>query len=91
MNEYKIYQKGGMIISLGKDFNPYPPLTYEGSTLVNYSDFKVKFEGIALVVKDIYKPQYINIWSYGGNHVMRIPVTDDYSFEYCLWYGIRLL
>lgn len=87
MGEYDTYRDGGLIISLGRDFDPYPPLTYDGSTLVMYKDFRVGFEGIALCVRDEYSPEYVNIPGFGGNHAMRVPVTDDRSYEYMIMGG----
>jgi hypothetical protein len=45
---------------------------------------KVDFVGSALVVKDVYKPQYVRVRSYGDNHTFRIPVTEGRSFEYLI-------
>jgi hypothetical protein len=44
----------------------------------------VSFVGSALVVKDIYKPQYVRVRSFGDNHTFKIPVTEDRSFEYMI-------
>ncbi|MHB9030279.1 MAG: DUF4861 family protein, partial [Candidatus Latescibacterota bacterium] len=74
MNQNEVFQKGGLVISMGKDVNPYPPLTQVGSTIVAYREFKVDFEAIAMVVKDSYKPQYRNLKSFSGNHAFRFPV-----------------
>jgi len=87
MGEYKSYHNGGIIMSFGKDFNPYPPMTFNGSTLVSYRDFRVGFEGIALVVKDNYKPDYVDIKSFEGNYGFRIPATPDRSYEYMIMGG----
>ena len=87
MGEYTTWQKDGVAISFGKNFDPYPPVTYEGSMLVYYKDYKVAFEGIGLVVRDSYKPEYVNTKRFGGNHVMRVPVTPDHSFEYMILGG----
>ena len=87
MGEYTTWQKDGIVISFGKNFDPFPPLTYEGSKIVYYKDYKVAFEGIGLVVRDSYKPVYVNTKRFGGNHVMRVPVTSDHSFEYMILGG----
>ena len=84
MNQSSTYQNGGTVISMGTDVNPYPPLTFSGSSIVAYRDFKVDFEAIAMVVKDIHKPQYKNTKSFMGNHVFRFPVTSDRTFEYMI-------
>ena len=54
---------------------------------VPFKDYKVAFEGIGLVVRDSYKPEYVNTKRFGGNHVMRVPVTPDHSFEYMILGG----
>lgn len=84
MNQSESFNQGGVVISYGKDVNPYPPLTFSGSTIVAYQTFRVGFEGIAMVVKDSYKPQYKNIKSFSGNHVFSFPVTRDKKFEYMI-------
>ena len=45
---------------------------------------KVDFVGSALVVKDVYNPQYVRVKSYGDNHTFKIPVTADRTFEYLI-------
>jgi len=86
MNEYDTYRKGGTVISLGKDFNPYPPIP-AGSIMVGYKKMKVDFEGIALIVRDSYKPEYAYIKGFGGNHTFKIPITPDNSYEYMILGG----
>ena len=82
MNEYDSYQKNGLAISFGKDIEVRIPDEDIGD-----EGLIVKFEGIALVVKDIYKPEYRNIKSLGGNHIFEIPATPDYSFDYMILGG----
>lgn len=79
MNEHETYKKDNFIVSIGKNIEiriPDEDIGDEG--------LLVDFEGIALVVRDEYKPEYRNIKSFGGNHVFKIPVTPDYSFEYMI-------
>jgi len=45
---------------------------------------KVDFVGSALVVKDIYQPEYVKLKSFGGNHVFKIHVNTEKSFEYMI-------
>jgi len=45
---------------------------------------KVDFIGSALVVKDQYNPVYQRVSSFGPNHIFRIPVTKDMTFEYLI-------
>jgi len=80
MNEYDVYQKGGTVISFGKDVvieSPSPDESKEEKTRLI-----LDFEGIALVVKDIYKPRYQPISGFGGNHTFHVPVNDQLGFEY---------
>ncbi len=82
MSEYDTYQKGGLVVSMGKNIEiriPDEDIGDEG--------LMVDFEGIALVVRDRYKPEYRNIKGLGGNHVFRIPVTPGHSFEYMILGG----
>ena len=79
MEQYKTHQDGGTIVSHGKDYEiriPDEDIGDEGLML--------DYEGIGMVVRDIYKPEYINIKGQGGNHVFKIPVTPDHSFEYMM-------
>ncbi|MDP2983047.1 MAG: DUF4861 family protein [Candidatus Latescibacter sp.] len=80
MDQYDYYQKGGTVISYGKN------VVIESPSPDEKGQEKVRavldFEGLALVVKDKYKPQYQYVKSYGGNHCFRIPVNDEKTFEY---------
>ena len=80
MNEYNTFIEDGTIISFGKDVAIESPSPDE----VGKEKLRtvLDFEGIALVVKDKYKPSYQFVKSYGGNHTFHIPVTDNLSFEY---------
>ncbi len=83
MGEYEVFQQKGAVISFGKDLivtDPDVDPAWEARHIV-------KFEAIALVVKDEYKPRYQFLQAYGGNHVMRIPVTEDLSYEYLIAAG----
>ena len=82
MKEYDSYQKGGLVVSMGKDIEIRTPDEDIGD-----EGLIVDFEGIALIVKDIYKPEYRNIKSLGGNHIFKIPVTHDCSFDYMILGG----
>ncbi len=79
MSEQDTYQKDGVVISMGKDIEIRTPDEDIGD-----EGLMVDFEGIALVVKDEYKPGYVNIKGFGGNHVFKIPATSGYSFEYLI-------
>jgi len=79
MGEYDTYQKGGIVVSMGKNIEIRTPDEDIGD-----EGLQVEFEGIALVVRDEYKPEYRNIDDFGGNHVFKIPITPDRSFEYMI-------
>ncbi len=80
MKQYDSWQKGGTAISFGKDLeirNPNEDIGDEGKF--------VTFEGIALTVKDCYKPEYRNIKRQGGNHIFTIDPAGKNSFEYMIF------
>jgi len=83
MSEYKTYQQGGIIISNGKNMD----LWDINKTLKESEKYIVAWEAIALVVKDEYKPRYQTIKAYGGNHLLRIPVTDGLGYEFMMLGG----
>ncbi len=82
MNEYDSFQKGGLVVSLGKDVQLRSPDNDIGD-----EGIIVDFEGIALVVRDTYQPEYKKIKSFGGNHVFKLPLTPDHTFEYMIMGG----
>ncbi len=83
MNEYKVFQEGGIIISFGKDLTITDPDVDPAWETKNI----VAFEALALVVKDVYNPSYQAVDHYGGNHTMRIPLTEDLVYEYLIAAG----
>lgn len=83
MNEYAVYQEDGVVISFGKNLtitDPDVDPAWETKLILD-------FEAIALVVKDNYHPRYQFIKEYQGSHTLRIPVTDDRSYEYLIAAG----
>jgi hypothetical protein len=83
MKEYAVYLDDGVVISFGKDLT----LTDPDVDPAWETRITLDFEGIALVVKDKYKARYQFIQEYQGNHTMRIPVTNDLSYEYLIAAG----
>lgn len=78
-NEHLFYQNGGVAISGTNDLLSY--------TTPNEGDPPLKagvkpFLGLALVVKDKYKPQFLHSKSMGENYTFRIPLTGDLSYEF---------
>ncbi|MBN1294306.1 MAG: DUF4861 family protein, partial [Candidatus Latescibacteria bacterium] len=80
MNEYTSYHEGGTVITFGKD------VVIESPSPDEVGEEKIRtvldFEGLALVVRDIYNPEYRYISSFGGNHTFSIPVNNQLSYEY---------
>lgn len=82
MQEYKSIHKGGIAISMGKNIDArIPDEDIGGEALM------VPWEGIGVVVKDEFKPEYLSINNYGGNHLLRMPATPNHSFEYMVVSG----
>lgn len=80
MNEYTSVSKNGIAISMGKDVEARIPDEDIGDEVL-----MVPWQGIGLVIKDKFKPQYQAIKNYGGNHLFKMPVTSDLSYEYMIF------
>lgn len=76
--EYDFYQKGGTVISIGDALLENP------DDAIGIGSLHVEFVGTALIVKDVYKPEYRSVKAFNGNHTFRIPVGKDLSYEYML-------
>jgi hypothetical protein len=85
MNEYNSINKGGSVISMGKDVVVRIPDEDIGD-----KGMILPWEGIGLVVKDKYKPEYVAIKNNGGNHLFKMPVTPNLSYEYMVVAGWSL-
>ena len=82
-NEYTTLRNEGMVVSFAKDvIASDPDVEKEWET-----QLRLDFEGIALVVPDTYKPRYQFVEAYEGNHAMRIPVTENFTYEYLIAAG----
>ncbi|AHM63016.1 glycosyl hydrolase family protein [Flammeovirgaceae bacterium 311] len=79
MEEYKSINKKGYAISMGRNIEARIPDEDIGDEVL-----VVPWQGIGIVVKDAFKPEYHNINGFGGNHVFKIPVTADHFFEYMI-------
>lgn len=79
MNEYTSVNKKGIAISMGKDVEARIPDEDIGDEVLS-----VPWQGIGMVIKDKYKPEYGAIKNYGGNHLFKMPVTSDLSYEYMI-------
>lgn len=80
MKQYDSFNTRGTAISNGKDLEIATP-----GNEIKLSNPKLDFEGIAITVKDSYKPVYRNIKTLGGNHIFTLPVTPDHAFEYMIF------
>ncbi len=68
-------QENGMIISSG------PEAIRDPEKIDDREDYQVDFIGSALVVKDIYQPEYQFISAHGGNHTFKVtPHHNTYEF-----------
>ena len=76
--ENHFIQQGGVIISSGPEEIKDPENIDDREAQI------VDFIGTALIVKDIYKPEYQFISDHHGNHSFRIAAPIDQSFEFML-------
>ncbi len=74
--EDNFVQKGGYLISSGPEEVRDPEKIDQRENIV------VDFIGGAIIVKDIYKPQYQFIPAYTGNHVFRVTPDENNTYEY---------
>lgn len=80
MFEKKSYQKGGSVISIARDM----PVIDPNPETIDRRRTTIDFAGIAMVVKDKYKPEYREIQSFLGNHTFCIPRTHNLRYEYLI-------
>jgi len=80
MFEDEAVHEGGTIISISHDM----PVIDPNPETIDRRRTTLDFAGIALVVKDEYEPEYREIASFQGNHVFRLPVTGDLTYEYLI-------
>lgn len=78
-DEYKAVVGDGYVISMGRDVVARIPDEDIGDEAL-----LVPWQSTALAVKKEYNPEYVEISNMLGNHLFKIPVTDDYSFEYMI-------
>lgn len=78
-NEQIRYQQGGVVITGGAEAIRNPDDRESAQNALT-----VDFAASALVVKDVYRPEYVFVPDYQGNHAFKIPVTADRSFEYLI-------
>jgi hypothetical protein len=81
-NEQLFYQDGGTVVTAGKEEIRNPDVVDGVQTKLF-----VDYAGTGLIVKDIYQPVYTFVPEYQGNHVLKIPVREDYAFEYMIAAG----
>jgi hypothetical protein len=76
--ENHFVQEGGIIISSG------PEAIRDPENIDDREAQRVDFIGTALIVRDIYQPEYRFVADHGGNHALRITAPKDRSFEFML-------
>ncbi|HEV2833165.1 MAG TPA: DUF4861 family protein [Hanamia sp.] len=82
MNEYTSVNKKGIAISMGKDIEARIPDEDIGDEVLI-----VPWQGIGMVIRDKFKPEYKAIKNYGGNHLFKMPLTNDLTYEYMIVAG----
>jgi len=80
MYEDESIVEGGVVISNSYDM----PVIDPNTETIDRQRFILDFAGIALIVKDKYRPEYQSVDAYMGNHTFRIPRTPDLSYEYLI-------
>jgi len=80
MQEDESFIGDGYVISNSYDMEVIDP----NPETIDRSRMTLDFAGIALAVKDKYRPEYQEISSFQGNHTFRIPVTEDLVYEYLI-------
>lgn len=82
-NEFELARDGGVLMTLARDVDIFDPDVQKQFA----TRLLLKFLGTALVVKDIYSPEYRFTPEFEGNHLFAVPKTDDLAFEYLLAAG----
>lgn len=82
LNEETFVQEGGMVLSAAPELIRNPDDVERVQP-----DMSVAYAGTALIVPDRYQPLYAFSSSDEGNHILRLPVGADRSFEYVLVAG----
>jgi len=82
VGETAFFQRGGVIISGAPEAirNPDDQGLRENSLMVDYV-------GTALVVRDDYRPEYVHVPAYEGNHAFRIQPDEAREFAYLIAAG----
>ncbi|MEX2573189.1 MAG: DUF4861 family protein [Balneolaceae bacterium] len=77
--EYKSVVGDGYVISMGQNIEARIPDEDIGDEAL-----EVPWQATALIVKEEYQPEYVSIDNWRGNHLFKIPVTEDLSYEYMI-------
>ena len=75
----ELYQQDGIIISSG------PEVIKDPEDIDNREEVQIPFVGKALVVKDIYKPEYQFAKNLGENHTFKVEPDSKNRYEYILF------
>ena len=76
--ENHFVQQSGVIVSSG------PEEVRDPENIDDRKAQRVDFIGTALIVNDIYEPEYQFVAKHSGNHTFRIGAPRDRSFEFML-------
>ncbi|MDD8016043.1 MAG: neutral/alkaline non-lysosomal ceramidase N-terminal domain-containing protein, partial [Acidobacteriota bacterium] len=83
MNEVEAVRENGIVMSLARKVDIFDPDVQKQFA----TRLLVDFLGTALVVKDIYRPEYRFTREFDGNHLQALPKTSDLAYEYMLAAG----
>ncbi len=75
--EYDAVIGDGYVISMGQDIEARIPDEDIGDEAL-----EVPWQATALIVKEEFQPEYVEIENWRGNHLFKIPATEDHKFEY---------
>ncbi|MBC7931228.1 MAG: DUF4861 family protein [Rubrivivax sp.] len=82
VGETLFYQEGGMVVSAAPEAIRNPD---DREAVQN--ELTVAYAGSAMVVRDKYRPRYVYVPDFQGNHAFRIKPTPDWTFEYLIAAG----
>jgi hypothetical protein len=77
--EENLFQKGGIVVSSG------PEQIRDPENIDERADWFMAFIGKAIVVKDLYLPEYQHTSQNGGNHTFRVTPDSLNSYEYMIF------
>ena len=76
------HQQGGTVVTAGPEVIRNPD-----DVEAVQNDLRVAYAGSAMVIRDRYRPQYVFVPDFQGNHTFRVTPGPDHSFEYLIAAG----